>query len=110
MGADHRSRAFGGVGTTRRLQRSGAGFREKALTAVVVNNNGGTTMAIAHRCSSTGSLLQAIGSSVCGAALLVAFSLHANAQTLPPRDLPARTIPVPETVSPQMQKIIGAAI
>jgi epsilon-lactone hydrolase len=35
---------------------------------------------------------------------------HAVAQTTPPgpRDLPARTIPVPDTVSPQMQKLIAA--
>jgi epsilon-lactone hydrolase len=36
---------------------------------------------------------------------------HALAQTAPaPRELPARAIPVPDTVSPQMQKQIGAPL
>ena len=34
----------------------------------------------------------------------------ATAQTPVPRDLPARTIPVPDTVSPQMQKLIAAPL
>ena len=34
----------------------------------------------------------------------------ATAQTPAPRDLPARTIPVPDTVSPQMQKLIAAPL
>ena len=34
----------------------------------------------------------------------------ATAQTPAPRDLPARAIPVPDTVSPQMQKLIGAPL
>jgi acetyl esterase/lipase len=34
----------------------------------------------------------------------------AAAQTPPPREVPARTIPVPETVSPQMQKLIAAPL
>src|SRR4051794_20473346 len=46
--------------------------------------------------------------------LTIAFALaamsHAMAQTPPARELPARSIPVPETVSPQMQRIIGAPI
>src|ERR1019366_7543117 len=29
---------------------------------------------------------------------------------MPPRNIPARTIPVPETVSPQMQKLIAAPL
>jgi hypothetical protein len=33
-----------------------------------------------------------------------------RAQTPVPRDLPARTIPVPDTVSPQMQKLIAAPL
>ena len=54
-----------------------------------------------------------IGALTAGAAsivLTVASLQHADAQTPPPRDVPARTIPVPDTVSPQMQKIIGAPI
>lgn len=54
-----------------------------------------------------------IGALTAGAAgivLTIASSQHAAAQTPPPRDVPARTIPVPDTVSPQMQKIIGAPI
>jgi monoterpene epsilon-lactone hydrolase len=45
------------------------------------------------------------------AVLVLGFLLpSANAQPLPGRELPARTIPVPETVSPQMQRIIGNPI
>ena len=54
-----------------------------------------------------------IGALTAGAAgivLTVASLQHAAAQTPPPRDVPARTIPVPDTVSPQMQTIIGAPI
>ena len=54
-----------------------------------------------------------IGALTAGAAgivLTIASLQHAAAQTPPPRDVPARTIPVPDTVSPQMQKIIGAPI
>src|SRR5258705_4909796 len=40
----------------------------------------------------------------------VTASSHAMAQTPPARELPARSIPVPGTVSPQMQRIIGAPI
>jgi acetyl esterase/lipase len=40
----------------------------------------------------------------------VTASSHAMAQTPPARDVPARSIPVPETVSPTMQRIIGAPI
>jgi len=46
--------------------------------------------------------------------LTIAFALaatsHALAQTPPAREVPARSIPVPETVSPQLQRIIGAPI
>ncbi len=53
---------------------------------------------------------RAVGACVAGLALSLVSAVHAAAQTPPPRELPARTIPVPETVSPQMQKIIGAPI
>ena len=45
-------------------------------------------------------------------AALIAFSTPAGAQTAAPaaREVPARMLPVPDTVSPQMQKIIGAPI
>ncbi len=33
---------------------------------------------------------------------------NAQTQALPPLEVPARTLPVPETVSPEMQRIIGA--
>ena len=44
------------------------------------------------------------------AAAIMFCAPHAVAQTTVPgaRDLPARTIPVPDTVSPQMQKLIAA--
>jgi monoterpene epsilon-lactone hydrolase len=44
------------------------------------------------------------------AAAIMLCAPHAVAQTTAPgpRDLPARTIPVPDTVSPQMQKLIAA--
>jgi hypothetical protein len=40
------------------------------------------------------------------------FSAHGGAQTSAPgaREVPAHTVPVPDTVSPQMQEIIGAPI
>ena len=43
-------------------------------------------------------------------AFTVTISSHAGAQSPPPRELPARTIPAPETVSPQLQRIVGAPI
>jgi monoterpene epsilon-lactone hydrolase len=43
-------------------------------------------------------------------AFAVAAISHAMAQTPPAREVPARSIPVPETVSPQLQRIIGAPI
>ena len=48
----------------------------------------------------------------CAAVAMVALTAYAFAQsTVPPaREVPARTLPVPTTVSPQMQKIIGASI
>jgi epsilon-lactone hydrolase len=53
-------------------------------------------------------------SAMLGRSLAVAFtaiiSSHAGAQSPPPRELPARTIPAPETVSPQLQRIVGAPI
>jgi monoterpene epsilon-lactone hydrolase len=47
-----------------------------------------------------------------GAAVTVLLGQYASAQTsIPgPREVPARILPVPTTVSPQMQKIIGAPI
>jgi len=43
--------------------------------------------------------------------LISAFLTTLMAQnSLPPRDVPARTIPVPDTVSPQMQKLIAAPL
>src|SRR5258708_38268008 len=41
------------------------------------------------------------------AALAALFAAHAFAQT---RDLPAKALPVPDTVSPQIQKLIGAPL
>ena len=43
-------------------------------------------------------------------ALWLASIPAAVGQTLPPRDVPARSVPVPLTVSPQMQKIIAAPL
>jgi epsilon-lactone hydrolase len=48
-----------------------------------------------------------------GVAIAIALSmLPATAQTPSPgpRELPARTIPVPDSVSPQMQKLIAAPL
>ena len=49
---------------------------------------------------------------ICAAAALALLAPLAGAQTSPQgsRELPARSIPVPETVSPQMQKLIGAPL
>ena len=38
---------------------------------------------------------------------ILAFALPAAAQTPAPRDVPAKSIPVPGTISPQMQAIVG---
>jgi acetyl esterase/lipase len=46
----------------------------------------------------------------CIASLLAFCAGHAAAQAPAPRDLPARSIPVPETVSPQIQKQIAAPL
>src|SRR5215470_17492082 len=43
-------------------------------------------------------------------ACAIAAVSQAMAQTPPAREVPARSIPVPETVSPQLQRIIGAPI
>jgi epsilon-lactone hydrolase len=52
-----------------------------------------------------------LGLSAAGVAIALAVSTSsAAAQTPPPREVPARTIPVPETVSPQMQKLIAAPL
>jgi len=49
---------------------------------------------------------------ICAAAALALLAPLAGAQTSPQgsRDLPARSVPVPDTVSPQMQKLIGAPL
>jgi epsilon-lactone hydrolase len=49
---------------------------------------------------------------ICAAAVLALLAPLAGAQTSPQgsRELPARSVPVPETVSPQMQKLIGAPL
>ena len=46
------------------------------------------------------------------AAVAIGVTPYALAQTTAPaaREVPARTLPVPTTVSPEMQKIIGASI
>jgi len=48
----------------------------------------------------------------CFAAAIALLASHAVAQTpaAPPRDLPAKTVPVPDTVSPQMQRQIAAPL
>jgi acetyl esterase/lipase len=45
-----------------------------------------------------------------GAAALVVPAQHAVAQTHAPREVPAKALPVPETVSPQIQKQIAAPL
>ena len=49
---------------------------------------------------------------ICAAVALALLAPLAGAQTSPQgsRDLPARSVPVPDTVSPQMQKLIGAPL
>src|SRR2546426_987967 len=53
-----------------------------------------------------------VSSLACFAAAIVFSAPHAVAQTpaLGPREVPAKTVPVPDTVSPQMQKLIGAPL
>ena len=48
----------------------------------------------------------------CFAAAIALSASHAVAQTPAPepREVPAKTVPVPDTVSPQMQKLIGAPL
>jgi monoterpene epsilon-lactone hydrolase len=41
---------------------------------------------------------------------LALLTVHLSAQNLPPRQVPARTIPVPQHVSPEMQKLIARPI
>src|SRR5262245_15070624 len=53
---------------------------------------------------------RAVAAVAAGFTLVPVSTLQAAAQTPPPRDVPARSIPVPGTVSPQMQRIIGAPI
>ena len=48
-----------------------------------------------------------------GTTIAIALSMPSATAQIPspgPRELPARTIPVPETVSPQMQKLIAAPL
>src|ERR1700736_3951945 len=45
-----------------------------------------------------------------GLALALVAASHAGAQTAGARDMPARSVPVPDTVSPQMQKIIAGPL
>jgi acetyl esterase/lipase len=55
----------------------------------------------------------ALGATVAGVAAVwsgVFYALDTRAQPLDPRELPARSIPVPDTASPQMQKMIAAPI
>jgi monoterpene epsilon-lactone hydrolase len=47
---------------------------------------------------------------VVAALLLSAPPAAAQTSALPPRELPARSVPVPSTVSPQMQKLIAAPL
>jgi len=49
---------------------------------------------------------------ICAAAVLALLAPLTGAQTSPQgsRELPARSVPVPDTVSPQMQKLIGAPL
>ena len=54
-------------------------------------------------------LYRATLASVAVGSVLAAPTAHAQG-TLPGRDVPARTLPVPTTVSPHMQKIIATPI
>jgi len=51
-----------------------------------------------------------VGPSAAGVAIVLAVSTLSAPAQMPPREVPARTIPVPETVSPQMQKLIAAPL
>jgi monoterpene epsilon-lactone hydrolase len=51
-----------------------------------------------------------LGLSAAGVAIALTVSTSSAAAQTPPREVLARTIPVPETVSPQMQKLIAAPL
>src|SRR5262245_14432999 len=51
-----------------------------------------------------------LGFSCAGVAGALAISTSSAPAQMPPREVPARTIPVPETVSPQMQKLIAVPL
>jgi acetyl esterase/lipase len=69
-----------------------------------VIHSGSSVVHVSHR-------LLAVGLAFIAAAIVLSEQ-HVGAQTAVPgpREVPARTLPVPTTVSPQMQKIIGAPI
>ena len=46
----------------------------------------------------------------CLMAAIAVCAAHAMAQTPAPRELPAKSVPIPDTVSPQMQKLIAAPL
>ena len=50
-----------------------------------------------------------VGPSAAGVAIALAVSTLSAPAQMPPREVSARTIPVPEAVSPQMQKLIAAS-
>jgi len=52
-----------------------------------------------------------VGALALASAAIIVFSMtDANTQTPGPLELPARTLPVPETVSPEMQRLVGAPL
>jgi len=51
-----------------------------------------------------------LGFSCAGVAGALAISTSSAPAQMPPREVPARTIPVPETVSPQIQKLIAVPL
>ena len=51
-----------------------------------------------------------LGLSAAGVAIALAVSTSSAEAQTPPREVPARTVPVPDTVSPQMQKLIAAPL
>ena len=53
-----------------------------------------------------------VGALTLASAAIIVFSMtDANTQTpAPPLEVPARTLPVPETVSPEMQRLVGAPL
>ena len=46
----------------------------------------------------------------CFVSAITVCAAHAMAQTPAPRELPAKSVPIPDTVSPQMQKLIAAPL